>query len=211
MGVSGESFEKWMSGIKDALEIVLVFCGIGFLLTLIFSSTVQHQIGKGLASLSAVGITSIEVGQLKIELKEQKAATAEARQAAIDIANHPPKLSSSELRQNPQDGAPTPNLAPALQIVTSPGNFWVYLGQFQAGQFLATPNFETANSSIPKAGDRLKALTDTYERDAVPKLEGSKWKLGNIIGVVREGQYVFVRETVSVEGGNIWLHADTER
>jgi hypothetical protein len=209
--MSVEAFEKLASGIKDALEAALIVFVAGFLLLLVFSAGVQHAVAKGFASLSASGVKSFKIGELEVELQEAKQATTEAKQAAITIANNPPAAPASQPRPTPQDKAPTPNLAPALEAVSTAGSFWIYLGQIQAGKFLHPPNLTTGSDLIPKEGESLIAATDTYQRAAAPVPDGLQWRLGNIVGVVREGQRVIVRQVLTVPEGNIWLRAEVLR
>ena len=209
--MSVENFEKLASGIKDALEAALIVCVVGFLLILVFSKGAQHAVFKGFATLSASGVKSFKIGELEVELKEAKEAATVAKQAAITIANNPPAAPANQPRSTPQDKAPSPNLAPALEAVSTSGSFWIYLGQIQNGKFLHAPNFSTGSELIPKEGESLVATTDTYQRNAAPVPDGKEWRLGNIIGVVREGQRVIVRQVLAVPEGNIWLHADVLR
>jgi hypothetical protein len=127
------------------------------------------------------------IGELEFKLKQ-------AREAALTIANNPPAAPSDQPRQAPQDKRPTPNLAPALETISTPGMFWVYLGQYQQGKFLHQPNFTVSSAALPKPGDALSAATDTYERDAPPVQVGTEWRPGNILGVVRQGQSIIVRQ-----------------
>ena len=81
----------------------------------------------------------------------------------------------------------------------------MYVGQFQNGRFIRSPNFNV--TQIPKADDELAATADTYERDALPVPQGQDWRLGQIVGVVKEGQHVKVRKVEVIEGGNVWAQA----
>jgi hypothetical protein len=209
--MSLEDFERLASGIKDALEATLVVCVAGFLFLLMFSTGVQHFVANAFASLSASGVKSFKIGELEIELKEAKEAATEAKQAAIIIANNPPAAPASQPRPAPQDKPPTPNLAPALQLVSTDGSFWTYLGQIQGAKFLHPPNFHSGSGLMPTEGESLMATTDVYERDAAPVPDGQEWKLGKIVGVVREGQRVIVRQVFNVHEGNIWLNATVVR
>jgi len=209
--MSLEDFERLASGIKDALEATLIVCVAVFLFLLVFSTGVQHFVANAFASLSASGVKSFKIGELEVELNEAKQAATEAKQAAITIANNPPAAPASQPRPTPQDRPPTPNLAPALQVVGTDGNFWTYLGQLQGGKFLHPPNFRTGPNLMPAEGESLVATTDTYQRDAAPVPDGQEWKLGKIVGVVREGQRVIVRQVLDAPVGNIWLNATVVR
>jgi hypothetical protein len=200
MSFSAESFEKWSSGGKNCLQ------GIFFIIVLvaIFSSRAQAWLGREFAFLSSAGVESVKIGELEFKLRQ-------AREAALTIANNPPAAPSDQPRQAPQDKPPTPNLAPALETISTPGMFWVYLGQYQQGRFLHQPNFTLSSGALPKPTETLSANTDTYERDALPVQVGTEWRLGNIVGVVRQGQSILVRQVNVIQGGNVWIHADITR
>ena len=108
-------------------------------------------------------------------------------------------------QEGPKDQTPPLSLSPALQLINEPGSFWVYVGQFQNGRFIRSPNFNV--TQIPKADDELAATADTYKRDALPVPQGQDWRLGQIVGVVKEGQHVKVRKVEVIEGGNVWAQA----
>lgn len=209
--MSIDGFEKMSAGIKDALEAALMVTVIGFVILLACSPGMQHMVARGFASLSSAGIKSLKIGELEIDLKEAKQETTEAKLAAITIANNPPAAPANQLRSTPQDKAPSPNLAPALEAVSISQRFWIYVGQTQANKFLHPPNFNANPQVLPKEGDRLTATTDTYERDAAPTPDRQQWKLGRIVGVVREGQRVIVRQVNVVPDENIWLYAEIDR
>jgi hypothetical protein len=197
--LSGESFEKWTSGTKNVFQILIVI----FALILFFNTRIQQWLGNKLTSLSAAGVESVKVGELEFKLTQ-------ARQAALQIANNPPATPANQPRPVPQDKPPTPGLAPALEAVSTAGTFWVYLGQYQGGKFLHPPNFTLDSSPLPKEGDLITAATDVYERSAQPVKSGIEWRLGNIVGVVRQNQMIVVRQIVTIEDGNVWLHADAQ-
>lgn len=184
-----ESLEKWSAAIKNLLEIA----AFAFLISVFFSSYIQGWIGKKLLLLSASGVQSVEIAGLKFELQK-------AKEAVLTVAN------STETTRNTkaEDQAPSQKLAAALETVDSAPVFWVYLGQSQNDKIKA-PNFTPTNSKQPQKGDTLTASTDTYERDALPIQEGSNWKLGKIVGVVKEGQKIVVNDTKVIEGDNVWL------
>ena len=76
--------------------------------------------------------------------------------------------------------------------------YWIYIGQFANGKWL------TKNFSGPKA-ERLIALTDTYKRETAPlEISPGNWKLGKIIGLVKETETVNLVRIDTIKDNNCW-------
>ncbi|TCZ74551.1 hypothetical protein [Flaviaesturariibacter aridisoli] len=80
---------------------------------------------------------------------------------------------------------------------------WVYCGQIINGSW-TTKNFFFTNTPTP--GMELKAISDVFERDALPrKITEVLWKLGEIEGTVPKGTRVKVLQVQKIEDDNYWL------
>lgn len=198
-----DSFEKISSGGKNTIEIFVVCLAVA----LVFSPWMQSCLGKKLDTLAQHGVTSVKYGELEIKLRETERKLNATQEALQTVANNPinPAASPSTPKTLPQDAAPAPAIAPALQFIPQKGSFWVYAGQYQNGHFLKQPNFNV--TAPPTAGQDLVAWTDTYKRNDKPIQRGSEWFLGKITGVVKEGESVHVLSVETIEGGNIWVSA----
>ena len=194
MGSKG--FEEVTNGIKNVLQMLF----LGLVLVALFSQHIQMWMGSKVALLARSGVESIKIGELELKLRQ-------AEQAIKTLANNPQVTppTTAPKQEGPKDQTPPPSLSPALQLINEPGSFWVYVGQFQNGRFIRSPNFNV--TQIPKADDELAATADTYKRDALPVPQGQDWRLGQIVGVVKEGQHVKVRRVEVIEGGNVWAQA----
>ena len=189
-----KEFEETTNGIKNILQILFLL----LVVVALFNQHIQAWMGAKVALLARSGVESIKIGELELKLRQ-------AEQAIKTLANNPqasPPTTSPKL-EGPRDQTPLPSLAPALQLINEPGSFWVYVGQFQNGRFIRPPNFNVPQ--IPKVDDDLVATTDTYKRDALPVPTGQNWRLGQIVGVVKEGQHVKIRRVQVIEDGNVWV------
>ena len=192
--MTSKQFEELTNASKNLLQLLFLV----FVLLALFNDTVQQWIGNRVSGLARSGIESIKIGELELKLKQ-------AQDAVKSLANNPPAGPSPTVvskQEGPKDQAPPPALAPALQVLNEPGLSWAYVGQFQNGRFIRHPSFNV--SDVPKPESTLLAWTDTYKRDALPRLVGQEWHLGQIIGVIKTGQLFHVRQVETIEDGNVW-------
>ena len=195
------SFDHYSSGLKNCAHILFaLFIAIGFL-----TGWLQKKTASALDVLQEHGVSKFEYDKLKIEFQAVKAEKEVAQKNIEKLVNNPAALSNVPSKAAiPQDVPPNTTIASALSSLEVPGSFWVYLGQYQNGHYLRHPNFET--QGIPNMNDELKTWTDTYKRSALPVKTGpDNWKLGEIVGVIKEGQRVRVHKVDKIEDENYWL------
>ena len=189
-----KEFEEATNAGKNVLQILFLV----FVLIALFNDTVQKWIGNRVAGLARSGVESIKIGELELKLKD-------AQNEVKKLVNNPTSGASPSViprQEGPKDQPASPAITPALQVLNEPGSFWAYIGQVQNGRYIRHPNFSVTD--IPTGDSTIVAWTDTYKRDALPKLVGQDWQLGQIIGVVKQGQQFHLRQVETIQDGNVW-------
>lgn len=74
---------------------------------------------------------------------------------------------------------------------------WVYLGLNKDGKWLQK-NFDV--SGQPQTNGSLQAAVDVYRRDDKPRQSGVDWELGNVQGVLKQGDTVKIIDTEKIPG-----------
>jgi hypothetical protein len=190
-------FEKSTSALKNLCQIVLFIGVITVLLLLVFS---EYERGQFRKLVDQLGLESVAAAGLEVKFKE-------LQKEALKLVN---AQVAPEQKPVPQDTVPTSGVSKVLSLVDETGSFWVYLGPFKSGAFTSRPNFEI--KTRPQEGSIIVAATDTYKRAREPyEIKKGDWKLGEIKGVVKEGQSVKVLRVSEIEGDeqgvNLWAQA----
>jgi hypothetical protein len=191
-----EILERATNAFKNLCQIA-VFLGIIIVLSLLVFSQHERELFRGFAD--QLGIESLGAAGVEVKFKELKNETLKLVNAKVE-----------EQKPIPQDTAPPPDLSKVLSLVHETGSFWVYLGPFKNGAFSAHPNF--AIKGPPQEGTVIVATTDTYKRGREPyEIKKGDWKLGEIKGVVKEGQSIRVLRVSEIDGDeqgvNLWTQA----
>ncbi len=128
--------------------------------------------------------------------------------SAIELIIAPPTLVKNaeevKVSETSRLGIAAINAANAVNdvsqtMVTRQESTWVYLGAHDSvtNRWL-TNNFYVKN--VPSPSEQLVANTDTYRRNAQPHLDENGWHLGEVSGIVNEGDRVTVQRIVMKPG-----------
>jgi hypothetical protein len=169
-------------------------------------STIFTQISSGERVASEVSIGSEGV-KVKLEEAKQSLTAALKAQTKTEGTKDQPVTPQNKdvlgaLEQT--DRALTAVTPTAAAPAVSPR--WVYLGIEKSGTW--NPNYFHLTAQ-PTRGISITATTDVYERDNQPVYDQAikDWKLGNTVGILREGQAATVLDVAHEEadnGGNNW-------
>lgn len=172
-------------------------------------------------ALANAEFKKIKVGEVELELDPKTAKSVELDLAAaklqshVNAGNHPltdgDRVSAdkqatisaleavnelrSQARPTPTPGTASPGTAAPAAADAS---FWVYLGVIDAQSRLGRNSFGLQR--LPTVNQTLQASDDVYRRASAPTQTGDKWQLGPVLGLVRGGQKVVVREVFTRPG-----------
>jgi hypothetical protein len=187
---------------RSALQALLYLIVLVVALVMVFSASARGRIAVAVTDMAAAGVESVKFAGTELKLRER---VKEREQALVACVNNPPPAPQLA-KKIANDVQPSAMASSALQLIAPPPTFWTYVGQYQNGTYLGKPNYDT--NKVPREGEPLVARTATYKRANQPQNAGNdEWKLGQIIGVVKEGQQITVQAVETVEGGNVWVRA----
>ena len=152
----------------------------------------------------AVALTVLPPLNAQLKSGKSKLTALETPLVKVQLAN---EINTPDRTLGVVDVSPPAPVATAAQSIDGGGAAWCYVGAFKDGQW-KTRYFDAG--APPKAGDSLRALADANRRADKPIYDGTRWKMGDIEGLVSAGQKVHVDQVAEIPGvgGTIlyWIH-----
>lgn len=180
------------------------------------------------SQLDGAKVTEVEVGGIKLKLKEaERALEAAVRTQAPEKGNIDEKASEqAKLISQALDSvrsAATPvqdhtamkskvaPVSPSSASLSNAQSYWVYVGANRDGKWL-TKYFDVAET--PHAGDSIRATSDVFRRQSAPIYKDDSWLLGAPLGILQAGGVVRVQRIEAVPGigdrGLIWAEVTSQ-
>lgn len=223
MALTSASFDIIERVFKLLRELFML--GVGVYLAVYLLPLLPQLVGQ----LDGAKLSEVELGGVKLKLQEaEQALEAAVRTQAPKIGNTDTSASeqtilvakalnsvrSASLQSVPQPLISTKSavatLAPIVSLMSGAQSYWVYVGAHRDGVWL-TKYFDI--SSMPGAGDVVRATKNVFKRQSSPTYKSPEWILGSPVGVLQVGEKVQVIRLESVPGTEgrslIWAEVAT--